>query len=1171
MLFGGDAGGGGDDGDDDARVLRYFRVTDGHSPRVEIADIVDVATSQPVTARKRLEGAVCARAHETDGRALALLPDCTWLVGEPTAHPGARTRRVARAVRVPMGGKPARARDALWIPFSPSDFVVLAEENLFIFRAPVDANAVELVQEWPLPPAARGHGGALAWGAEGRGWERFSLFLAAEEGGLFVMCPFLPSFTTIFEAEWAALRNDRDDVGDADMVSWLDDAWVPVGGSDGALRQLTDSGSRPPSIQKIDLIPTASWASAGEAPEEADENGLSRNHSLVGLWVFPSTVHPKFPLLLLLRDDGALLLVTATETLAPSLEDAGRSPSSALHRSPVSELNGSCAGETLSALAVAPARSAFTREDLGGAAKRLTVVGSHGGPRRWRYAQRQLDARAAPWLVAGAALVPLAGCGTVSFAATSIVSDGFSFFVSCERPHGLSVGDAVAITSAEPAGYNGKAWVVADVSSATSFSVKSSLDLGRATKPGTVAVYQAYPSDARCLSESTIPVECDGSPPLLYSRAGFAGGAWGAGNDLAAGKDVDIGEACECASPRVHDVNCAAARRNVVSLPFFQGAGALRPNVVLLVSREGVHVVRVSSRGTTADARPASLVFRVTEIPPTFIENGGEKFLKNQDEEVVGVVVDDFALRPDADGLLQIRVYLSSGVPPHLVCDADGDDGGVFLNSPPTTRFVTASFLTTAPVVEPRRVRRDDTRKEDAFTRLPPFLNVIASLEKKFADTLTAFTEKLGLLDSGLQAHLVKHENAPGQPITDPVPPPPANSDLIDLEIARHYFDLMLVIDEISSATDVRFDILEKVRKDTEDSFQAKLERGQNANGPGVEARAFAFVRERFGSARRVLQSRLRLPDTRHVNSYAQGHGLDAGFAAMCGFSSALTGAHVVKAVVEPVVCADGRVIDAPHGYSFFAVFDATRGPAAAHFAAAELLKYVQRSESWAAAVDALKRGTHVVAPLGHAAGGQRQLQVASSDVGRVHSHASVGVDTEVAELMENAVWEGLCKLDEKLRGGADGKSVTRACACLVTPSHFIVGHVGTSRAIVIEHGRVTWQSGAEQTVDTTVDAKGGGAPPTVDATCSCLPAAPLLEALGVGIHALSSHCKLHHVHSYLRTRSSHESLVLACNGVWDVYSDSDVASLLSKVRPTPDAHCVYMLSFHHLRSFLHG
>jgi hypothetical protein len=97
--------------------------------------------------------------------------------------------------------------------------------------------------------------------------------------------------------------------------------------------------------------------------------------------------------------------------------------------------------------------------------------------------------------------------------------------------------------------------------------------------------------DALSLSARTFPEIPD------RTRATFAGGEWSTGASLPAGKQVDVNDG--------YGRSC-----DVISTPFFLSAGVRRPNSVLLVSRDGVQVIRVSGQG-----RPSSLSFRVADVP----------------------------------------------------------------------------------------------------------------------------------------------------------------------------------------------------------------------------------------------------------------------------------------------------------------------------------------------------------------------------------------------------------------------------------------------------------------------------------------------------------------------------------------------------------------------------
>ena len=255
--------------------------------------------------------------------------------------------------------------------------------------------------------------------------------------------------------------------------------------------------------------------------------------------------------------------------------------------------------------------------------------------------------------------------------------------------------------------------------------------------------------------------------------------------------------------------------------------------------------------------------------------------------------------------------------------------------------------------------------------------------------------------------------------------------------------------------------------------------------------------------------SALSAPITDHTVETVSGNGLRAALAYMQGYRPTQEDAHVC----EPSLAEQGK----PH-LAYFALFDGHGGAQTSAYAAERLLLHIASTEAW-------RRDGESVASL------------------------------------QEALLAGFVAMEADLRTRGFPCGCT-AVAAIVTPTHVVCANAGDSRALgALLGGRVKWVTLDHKPTDPPEEAriKAAGGSVSAGRVNGDLALSRALgdfrfkdrKGTGPGGWAVDAKQLVSSVPDlYVSPRGAGDGcLVLACDGVWDVMSNEDVAEACNTVR----------------------
>jgi len=254
-------------------------------------------------------------------------------------------------------------------------------------------------------------------------------------------------------------------------------------------------------------------------------------------------------------------------------------------------------------------------------------------------------------------------------------------------------------------------------------------------------------------------------------------------------------------------------------------------------------------------------------------------------------------------------------------------------------------------------------------------------------------------------------------------------------------------------------------------------------------------------------------PNTEKKSSGGTGNGLNYGLAAMQGWRVEMEDAHCA------VTGLGGHLKD----WSFFAVFDGHAGAQASEYCAKQLLAAIVDSE-----------------------------ELKKLDPESVPSVADA----------KAAIKEGFLKMDETMRKRpeverGEDKSGSTAVAVLISPNHYFFANCGDSRAILISNGAVKYHTCDHKPGNPAererIQAAGGSV--MIQRVNGSLAVSRALgdfeyknvQGKGPCEQLVSPEPE---IHSIERIKDKDQMIVLACDGIWDVMSNEELAEyLLDRIR----------------------
>ncbi|CAH8615840.1 unnamed protein product [Dicrocoelium dendriticum] len=265
----------------------------------------------------------------------------------------------------------------------------------------------------------------------------------------------------------------------------------------------------------------------------------------------------------------------------------------------------------------------------------------------------------------------------------------------------------------------------------------------------------------------------------------------------------------------------------------------------------------------------------------------------------------------------------------------------------------------------------------------------------------------------------------------------------------------------------------------------------------------------------------LSTPKTEKYNETGHGNGLRYGVSSMQGWRVTMEDAH----------CAITQLPGNLKDWSFFAVFDGHAGALVSAMCATELLKCIVNTEEF-------KNLNPDLAP-------------------------------SLSEV-ERGIRDGFLALDERMRqlpqvaSGEDNSGSTAVCV-LITPKHIFFANCGDSRAVLIRKGQVAFATVDHKPVNPTEKERiqNAGGSVIIERVNGSLAVSRSLgdyayktdKALGPTEQLISPEPEITVLD---RDMSVDESIVLACDGIWDVLSCDALCELLQhRMRCTNDLSVV--------------
>lgn len=259
-------------------------------------------------------------------------------------------------------------------------------------------------------------------------------------------------------------------------------------------------------------------------------------------------------------------------------------------------------------------------------------------------------------------------------------------------------------------------------------------------------------------------------------------------------------------------------------------------------------------------------------------------------------------------------------------------------------------------------------------------------------------------------------------------------------------------------------------------------------------------------------------PKTEKETSKGEGNGLRFGVASMQGWRVEMEDAHTAKIGLTEQL----------QDWSFFAVFDGHAGANVSKYCAENLHEFITKSENFRKAVE----------------------------------DRSSSLDLKQ---LEQGIIDGFLELDEAMRKlpnwcNGEDKSGSTAVVLLVTPEYFIFANCGDSRGILCHNGEVLYNTVDHKPSHTNekdrIEKAGGSV--MIQRINGALAVSRALGDFEYKLDLnLDPKCQLvsPEPEIYFQSRSENdEFVVLACDGVWDVMSNSEVSSFVrSRLQVTDD------------------
>ncbi|CAI2354384.1 unnamed protein product [Caenorhabditis sp. 36 PRJEB53466] len=255
-------------------------------------------------------------------------------------------------------------------------------------------------------------------------------------------------------------------------------------------------------------------------------------------------------------------------------------------------------------------------------------------------------------------------------------------------------------------------------------------------------------------------------------------------------------------------------------------------------------------------------------------------------------------------------------------------------------------------------------------------------------------------------------------------------------------------------------------------------------------------------------------PKTEKTNICGEGNGVSYGMSSMQGWRKCMEDAHIAETVMSHA---------APYkDWSFFAVFDGHAGPNIATRASLQLLEHLISGEEFREMTKSLEENN--------------------------------GVLTDATlKLLETGIKKGFLSFDETSKTSPDGNKggCTAVCA-IITPTHIIIGNLGDSRAVICGKGNQVFGTEdhkpyLEKERKRIEDAGGSVMIQRINGA--------LAVSRAFGDYDYKEHPLLSadqqlvspepDVYIRKRDKENDEFMVVACDGIYDVMTNEELASFV--------------------------
>ncbi|KAF0303118.1 Protein phosphatase 1B [Amphibalanus amphitrite] len=258
-------------------------------------------------------------------------------------------------------------------------------------------------------------------------------------------------------------------------------------------------------------------------------------------------------------------------------------------------------------------------------------------------------------------------------------------------------------------------------------------------------------------------------------------------------------------------------------------------------------------------------------------------------------------------------------------------------------------------------------------------------------------------------------------------------------------------------------------------------------------------------------------PNTEKHTETGSGNGLQYALASEQGWRTEMEDAH----------CAVSGVSEQLRDWSFFAVFDGHAGSKVSAFCSQTLLSHILQSEQMSPET-------------------LRQL---------------AGDETALAESVRSGLVSGFLRLDERMRSEPDvetDKSGSTAVCALVSPTHVFVANCGDSRALMCRRGEIALSTTDHKPINPgekeRIEKAGGNVMiQRVNGSLAVSRALGDYDYKNVSGKGQCEQLVSPEPEVYVEKRQADdEFLVLACDGVWDVFDNTDLCQFVrSRLRVT--------------------